>query len=182
MAYTFSDRVTKPTSSRSNNRRRRETTSSSSHNHTSSSPSTATYTFENSSAVLSASEFHDGHSLTYSASSSQAGESTDSSLADIERMVERDQQLQMITNQNERHGNGHGHGHSSQSHSHSQHFIRQSSSLGYSTGTDDAEFHEYHVHGRRGDNNSSHRQDLQQQQQQQYRSGNRFYRGQSPSG
>ena len=86
MAYTFGNN-SKPVSTRNNNRRRRETSSS---------PSTSTYTFDDSNAMFqTAQEFNDGHSLTYSASSSQAGESTDSSVADIEflRMVEKEQQM-----------------------------------------------------------------------------------------
>jgi hypothetical protein len=60
------------------------------------------YSFDNSSEVShGVTEFNDGHSLTYSASSSQAGESTDSSVADIEflRMVDKDQHIHVLERQ-----------------------------------------------------------------------------------
>lgn len=147
MAYTFND-GSKPVTSRNSNRRRRET----------SSPSTSTYTFENSSAMLqTASEFNDGHSLTYSASSSQAGESTDSSsIADLEfiRMVERENSQ------------------------HQDHFIRQSNSLGYSTDEPDSSFHED-----RGRNSNSGRHGHHHQQYTSRQQPNRINsRGPSTSG
>jgi hypothetical protein len=83
MAYTFGE------SPRGTNRRKRDN----SHNNN------VNAIFSNSNSSSSENpEFNDGHSLTYSASSSQAGESTDSSIADIEflRMIDKDQHIHLL--------------------------------------------------------------------------------------
>lgn len=125
MAYTFADEP-KPVSTRNTSRRRRE------------SGTGTTYTFDDSNALFqTAQEFNDGNSLTYSASSSQAGESTDSSVLDIEflKMVEKDQlhhQQSFYTKQADRSGGQH------------QNFFRESSTpetyTGYSTDEPDTDY------------------------------------------
>jgi hypothetical protein len=99
MAYTFGD----DSANRGRNRRRRDPYQSPTNAATSTAASSQ-YTFGDgggSPELSGAAEFTDGHSLTYSASSSQAGESTDSSLADIEflRLVEREQQYHISQKQ-----------------------------------------------------------------------------------
>ncbi len=70
---------------------------------------------------------NDGHSLTYSASSSQAGESTDSSIADITYFLE--QQQHMLQQQNAQR---------LKSQHHRKSFSNSTlNSLGYSTDTND---------------------------------------------
>lgn len=81
MAYTFND-------DEEIHRRRRGSNNNTTQN---------IYTFGDASELSQSNDFNDGNSLTYSASSSQAGESTDSSVADIEflRMVEKEQQYHL---------------------------------------------------------------------------------------
>jgi len=87
MAYTFGE------SPRTNRRKRDNGHSNSNFNNRCNNA-----IFSNSSSSEHPAEFNDGNSLTYSASSSQAGESTDSSVADIEflKMIDKDQHIHLL--------------------------------------------------------------------------------------
>jgi hypothetical protein len=83
MAYTFGE------SPRTDSRKR----DNDSHSNTN-----AIFSNSNSSSLEHYTKFNDGNSLTYSASSSQAEESTDSSVADIEflKMIDKDQHIHLL--------------------------------------------------------------------------------------